>query len=632
LAEEGSKFRTLTSRLLSIYVPLVSVSLIVLFAVLEVSYYRTQRADLIAELKETMELESWSFAEAVWEYDFDAINARLKDIGNLLHVLSAVVYDASVEILGKVGDFEAPPEADDFRSEAPLIFKNENLSDPVGKLIITVHSDQIWRDVKVHIRVNALVMLVLLAALVGSTFFATRKVIGVPIGHLRHSIDRMKSENVREEVNWRSADELGQVVQAYNEMLRGQAEAEKKIQEYQDHLQELVDQRTRELSKTSEQLSLTLDSIPSGILRTDNDLAVVFNNDRYLELTRIAPDILHVGASISDVFHHLAAGGYFGAGDPAALATKGLADFTSSEARLFEVELPHGVVAEIRRVPTSDGGRMLLMNDITERKRAEEGLRTAHAVITDSIDYAGRIQRSILPLGAAMDEAFAEHFVIWEPRDVVGGDIYWLRDNPRGTLIVVADCTGHGVPGAFVTLIATGALDRALIERPLAEPGEILSIMNRLIKESLGQVGVEGESDDGLELGVCLVSPEMSEVTYAGARFSLWVADETGIEEIKGDKAAVGYRRTPMDQEFTNVRVLAEEGTRFYMSTDGLIDQVGGSKRRSFGKKRLIKTLEEARNVPLSEQNEVILERTREFQGDECRRDDITVVGFAIAT
>ncbi|MCP5373399.1 MAG: PAS-domain containing protein [Hyphomicrobiales bacterium] len=762
MAEARIRFRTLTARLLAIYVPLVSISLLVVFALLEVSYYRTQRSGIVQELRQRLVLESGFFAYELWEFNLEAVKTRLGEIGTLPHVASAVVFDSSGAVLGKVGDIDLPPEAPDFRAEMPLVYRAAGVEDTVGKLVITLHSADIRRDVRVHILENAVVMLVLLAALVGATFFATRRVFGMPIEALRQSIERMKTDNLRQEVDWDSGDELGQVVRAYNEMLRGQAEAERKIRQYQDHLQDLADQRTAELSETSARLRLTLDNIPSGILRTDKDMAIVFTNDRYLELTRASPELVHEGASIPEVCLQMAQRGQFGPGKPADLAETAVADFT--KVGVFEVDLPHGVVVEIRREPTSDGGMLLLVNDIsarrkaeqevervlrdlresqerlqaildnspafiymkdlegrylvtnrrwreamgceqvppstlsahdvfpkdiadamvkvdrevarrrevrevevelprgkelrtyvslkfpllddggrpyaiggistdiTERKRAEENLRHVYGILTDSIEYAARIQRSLLPSRQALDEAFAEHFVIWEPRDVIGGDIFWLRENPRGNLIAIADCTGHGVAGAFVTLIATGALDRALLERPLAGPAEILSIMNRMVKEALNQVGPEGESDDGLGLGICLMDPEGWEVTYAGAGLSLWVVRDGVVEEVKGHRRGIGHRSTPLDQDYATARVLVEEGTRFYLATDGFVDQVGGGRNRTFGKRRLAQALEDMADLALADQKATLLETLHAYQGAESRRDDITVVGFVCAS
>ncbi len=267
-----------------------------------------------------------------------------------------------------------------------------------------------------------------------------------------------------------------------------------------------------------------------------------------------------------------------------------------------------------------------------ETKVAErtEELSDAYDVISSSIEYASNIQRSLLPREEYLAEDLAEHFVIWEPRDVVGGDLYWYRRCKGGFVIVLADCTGHGVPGAFMTMLSNGALDRALRERPDGDPAHLLAVMNRSIKHSLGQHQDKGESDDGLELGICRIDPEARTLAFAGARFSLFHANADGVHEIKGDKAGIGYRRIPVDQPFVNRDLGISDEDTFYMTTDGLTDQVGGENRRMFGKRRFLDLIASVRNLPLAEQRDRILAGLTEYQGTETRRDDVCVIGFRV--
>ena len=269
-------------------------------------------------------------------------------------------------------------------------------------------------------------------------------------------------------------------------------------------------------------------------------------------------------------------------------------------------------------------------NDITERKEAERELSNAFGVITESIDYAAHIQQSLLPPDAFFAEDMADHFIIWEPRDVVGGDIYWYRRCEGGFLVVLADCTGHGVPGAFMTIIATGALDRALRDQPDGDPATILKIMNRSVKRSLGQDGKEGASDDGLELGICKVVPDARRLVFAGARFSLFHSVGDDLVETKGDKSAIGYRHVEVDQEYSNREMMITDGQRFYMVSDGLIDQIGGDRHRMFGKKRFKELVVSGWDLPFAEQKVQILDALTEYQGNESRRDDLSVVGFTM--
>ncbi|MBT6218435.1 MAG: transporter substrate-binding domain-containing protein, partial [Rhodospirillaceae bacterium] len=210
------------------------------------------------------------------------------------------------------------------------------------------------------------------------------------------------------------------------------------------------------------------------------------------------------------------------------------------------------------------------------RKEAEKKLKDTFNILSSSINYASRIQRSILPHNDSFSSIFEDFFVIWEPRDIVGGDIYWNRVWGDGILVILGDCTGHGVPGAFMTLIATGALDRAQEEVPPGEVGMLLQRMHQLMQLTLGQHLDEGSSDDGMELGACYLNEDLTKITFAGARFSLFTFDGSEVNEIKGDKNGIGYRGIPFVQEYTNNLVNLMPSNSYYMMTDGLIDQVGG--------------------------------------------------------
>ena len=264
------------------------------------------------------------------------------------------------------------------------------------------------------------------------------------------------------------------------------------------------------------------------------------------------------------------------------------------------------------------------------RKIAEQDLQQAYSVIRESVEYASNIQRAALPFEELLANAFDDHFIIWEPRDVVGGDIYWLVPVPDGYILGVADCTGHGVPGAFVTLLATSALRRAISEQPDADPARLIARMNRFIKEVLGQYSEDAVSNDGLELGLCRIEPARGRLAYAGARFSLWRVQDGKASEFKGDKSGIGYSDVPLDLELTNHEIAYDRESRFYLYSDGFLDQIGGPKRHALGKRRLMRHIIEHRDEPLSVQRELIADMFRDYQGDERRRDDLIMIGFKI--
>jgi len=213
---------------------------------------------------------------------------------------------------------------------------------------------------------------------------------------------------------------------------------------------------------------------------------------------------------------------------------------------------------------------------------------------------------------------------------VVGGDIYWCRVWGDGLLIALGDCTGHGVPGAFMTLIATGALDRAQEEVVPGEVGQLIQRMHQFIQLTLGQHSEGGKSDDGLELGMVYISPDMDSLTFAGARFELYLVENEFVSVIKGTKGGIGYRGVPFDQMFEEHKIVNLSSKLFYMSSDGLIDQVGGEKQRGFGKKRFRELLASMCETAMFEQKFEIMEALHDYQGVEARRDDVSVIGFKI--
>jgi hemerythrin-like metal-binding protein len=271
-----------------------------------------------------------------------------------------------------------------------------------------------------------------------------------------------------------------------------------------------------------------------------------------------------------------------------------------------------------------------MFQEITQRKKVEGELRDAMEVISSSIQYASHIQHSILPATQILDAAVKDWFIIWEPRDVVGGDMYWCRTWGSGDLIMLGDCTGHGVPGAFMTLISNGALDGAAMETAPGDPAALLQRIHQFIQTSLSQDKEKTDegSDDGIELGACFINRKEGTLIFAGARFELFILENGDISVIKGVKAGLGYRGTPRDVQFINHTIETNENQTFYMTSDGLIDQVGGEKRRGFGKKRFKALLTSNSDLPLVEQKDLIQQALTDYQGNQKRRDDVATIGF----
>ena len=265
-----------------------------------------------------------------------------------------------------------------------------------------------------------------------------------------------------------------------------------------------------------------------------------------------------------------------------------------------------------------------------------------HRQMMESIHYASVIQQSFLQSSRRdMTAALSDYFMYWDPRDVVGGDYYYFVKHRDGFFVAVIDCTGHGVPGAFMTLIMASALKQVLSTHDLHQPAELLSAINRQVKQSLGQLSekdaglsepLEVRSDDGMDCAFCWYDKDTRTLSYAGAKTPIYLI-EPGSDEVTlvdGNKKGVGYIATPLDYQWDTRKITLAPGTRLYISTDGIIDQIGGHKRICYGKKRFREHLLKHRHLPMAKQQHKLVEHFKEWQGENSRRDDVTLFGVCL--
>lgn len=252
----------------------------------------------------------------------------------------------------------------------------------------------------------------------------------------------------------------------------------------------------------------------------------------------------------------------------------------------------------------------------------------ANQKITESIEYARDIQLALLPEERELNQALPERFTLWEQRDIVGGDIYVMEPVRDGFIVGVLDCAGHGVPGAFMTIIAVSCFRKAILEEGYRDPARVLKRMNTLVKTALRQDRASTPSDDGLDAALCLVQPQKNLLTFAGARIPLFIWKNGEVESVKADRMSLGYKRSDINFEFKNNVIHVEEDMRFYLSTDGYFDQLGGPRRHCFGKKRFINTLKTHAAEPFDTQKQALNSALKNYQGHNDRLDDVTVIGF----
>ena len=391
-------------------------------------------------------------------------------------------------------------------------------------------------------------------------------------------------------------------------------------------------QAEQELSKALSEQKVVLGAIDYGVIFMDSNLQTRLINQTGMNIWRYDEEYVKSKPSMADLIYKNRYNNLY------PVADEDFDDYVVDRVEKVktgpipptEVERADGSILRYQNIVLPDGGRMLTYLDITDAVLAERKLKDAFQVISSSIEYASRIQRSVLPDDTIFSSLLSDYMILWEPRDVVGGDIYWCRLWGDGLLIVLGDCTGHGVPGAFMTLISTGALDNALTDVAQGQVGKLMQRIHQLVQITLGQHGEASESDDGMELGMCYLGPEMDEITFAGARFELFILNDGELDTIRGTKSGIGYRGISHTQEFGEHKIADLSNKTFFMTTDGLIDQVGGEKRRMFGKRRFKELLLSLHGKPLSEYQEALYQALLDYQGDETRRDDVSVIGFKV--
>jgi len=262
-------------------------------------------------------------------------------------------------------------------------------------------------------------------------------------------------------------------------------------------------------------------------------------------------------------------------------------------------------------------------------EKQRDTLNTQNKKINSSINYAQNIQQAILPKSSTISDVF-NMFIIYRPKDIVSGDFYWFNKVNNRTIVAVIDCTGHGVSGAFMSMIGNSILNEIILEKKITDPAQILTLLNKEIIKALKQT--ETENTDGMD--VCIISAKKQDTNYnilfSGAKRPLYKYNSSGnsIEIIKGDRLTIGGKNINNNEKiFTNHKIAIKKDDILFLSSDGIIDQNNNSRKR-FGSKKLINILEENINEPMGEIKNILETELDNFQKDEEQRDDITFLGI----
>jgi len=255
--------------------------------------------------------------------------------------------------------------------------------------------------------------------------------------------------------------------------------------------------------------------------------------------------------------------------------------------------------------------------------------------VTDSITYAKRLQDAILPPLSLVAKTLPESFVLYKPKDIVAGDFYWLERTESAILIAAADCTGHGVPGAMVSVVCSNALNRTVKEFKITEPGKILDKTRELVLETFEKS--ESNVQDGMDISLASLTPSEGGITlkWSGAFNSLWYIQNNELKELLADKQPIG--KTDKPKPFTTHEIKLnppsegrEAGVLLYLFTDGYADQFGGPKGKKFKYKALSEKLKMISDKPMAEQKQLLEQTFEEWKGNLEQVDDVLIIGIRV--
>jgi serine phosphatase RsbU (regulator of sigma subunit) len=332
-----------------------------------------------------------------------------------------------------------------------------------------------------------------------------------------------------------------------------------------------------------------------------------------------------------------------------------------SEKKQRQIELQHAELskqkAELNKqriiIFSALGGVCLLLllaflmyNRYQLKQKANKKLETAYGEIeeknkeiekrnlqiTDSIDYAKRIQEAILPDQEDIQQLFPESFILFKPRDVVSGDFYWYSAENKKIILVVADCTGHGVPGAFMSMIGNTLLNEIVNQKKITDPGKILQLLNEGVIDALHQnKETNAKQHDGMEAGICSIDLNTKELTFAGSRHNLYLfRKDKQLVETKGDRIYIGGLQDKL-KIFTSHLLPIEDGVTWYMCTDGFMDQSGGSNNKRLTSGKFKELLTRMQEVPLHLQKQFMEAEFEQWKGAQKQKDDVLVMGIKCA-
>ena len=250
--------------------------------------------------------------------------------------------------------------------------------------------------------------------------------------------------------------------------------------------------------------------------------------------------------------------------------------------------------------------------------------------LLSSLSYASDLQKKIISNGSKLNVLFEDSFVLFKPKDIVSGDFYWLEKKENTILFAVADCTGHGVPGAFMSIIGSNALNQVVVEKISSQPGKMLNNLNKILSETLKQHINHTKLKDGMDIALCSLNLQTLELQYAGAHNPLLVVRAKEFIEIKANNTTIGTYEPDNIETYQNHIVQLQKGDTIYIFSDGYVDQYGGPESKKFGLEQFRNMLSNINTIPLDEQKQILAASIDKWRGDTEQVDDILIMGVRV--
>ncbi|MFL5754616.1 MAG: two-component regulator propeller domain-containing protein [Bacteroidia bacterium] len=405
---------------------------------------------------------------------------------------------------------------------------------------------------------------------------------------------------------------------------------EKKVEERTAEIQEqsrIIEEKSKEL----EQLSLVASKTDNVVLIMDAEGRVEYLNDSFVRLNKITLEELK--KTKGDSIYEISNNEYIHAIITDCREKR--ASVVYESLNLLEDGTQVWESSTLTPIYDDNGQlkKMIIIDtDVSERKRQEQIIVQKNKDILDSITYAKKIQTSILPALPVVKQSIPESFILYLTKDIVSGDFYWFADKEDFCIIAAIDCTGHGVPGAFMSLIGYNLLNQIVNEKQIHEPAKILKELNNGVLDALYKNQPNNQSKDGMDLAICKVYKNKKQLEFSGAMRPLWIVSKVEVTELKADKIPIGTKDA--DREggvvYTNHVVEAGPDDRFYIFTDGYADQFGGEKEKKLTTGRFKEMLIEIGKLGMEEQRQKLLEYHKRWKGNIEQVDDILVIGMRL--